>query len=64
MWCDIWGLIHQGDFKPESQAEVERAMLTWATEHGHQMGEATARPKARKLFRAYSEDEATNFLGS
>ena len=61
MWCDIWGSIYRGDFKPQSQAEVERAMLKWATDRDHDLAEATARPKARKLFRAYRE-EATNFL--
>ena len=30
-------------------------MLTWAIDHDHQMGEATARTKARTLFLAYSE---------
>lgn len=61
MWCDVWGLIHQGDFKPEKQADVERAMLTWASRKGHTLSEAAARPKARKLFAVYS-GEATNFL--
>ena len=61
MWCDVWGLIHQGDFKPEKQADVERAMLTWASRNGHTLSEATARPKARKLFSVY-KGEATNFL--
>ena len=61
MCYELWGLIHQGDFKPASQAEVERAMLTWAEMKGHKLAEATARPKARLLFRTY-KGEATNFL--
>lgn len=63
MWCDVWALIYQGDFKPSSQADVERAMLTWAEAKGQSLAEATARPKARKLFQALN-GEATNFLRS
>jgi len=62
LWCAIWGLIHQGDFKPNSQADVERAMLHWATANGHDISESTVKPKARKLFHAYS-NEVENFLG-
>ena len=61
LWCAVWGLIHQGDLKPETQAEVERAMLTWAAVNGHEVSEAAVRPKARKLFQTY-KGEATNFL--
>ncbi len=61
MWCDLWALIYQGDFKPASQAEVERAMLNWAESKGQNLAEATARPKARKMFKAF-KGEATNFI--
>ena len=63
MWCDIWALVYQGDLKPTSQADVERAMQAWAENSGKSMSEATARPKARKLFKAL-RGEATNFLES
>lgn len=61
LWCAVWGLIHQGDLTPKTQADVEKAMLTWATRNGHDVSEATVRPKARKLFQTY-KGEATNFL--
>jgi hypothetical protein len=61
MWCDVWALIYQGDLKPTSQADVERAMLAWAENNGKPLAEATARPKARKLLKAL-RGEATNFL--
>ena len=61
MWCDIWGLIHQGDFKPETQSDVEWAMMTWAAKQEYDLGETTARLKARKLLKVY-RDEVTNFL--
>ena len=61
MLCDIWALIHQGDFKPERQADVERAMLTWAERKGETLSEATARPKARLLYARF-DGEAENFL--
>jgi hypothetical protein len=55
MLCDIWALIHQGDFKPERQGDVERAMLTWAERKGEKLSEATARPKAKLLFAQVQE---------
>jgi hypothetical protein len=63
MWCDVWALIYQGDLKPTSQADVERAMQAWAENSGKPMSEATARLTARKLFKAL-HSEATNFLTS
>lgn len=63
MLCDIRALIHQGDFKPERQADVEKAMLTWAEGKDEKLSEATARPKARLLFERY-KNEAENFLAS
>lgn len=61
LWCALWGLIHQGGFTPKSQADVEKAMLTWAVMNGHEVSEAAVRPKARKLFRTL-KGEVTNFL--
>lgn len=61
MWCAVWGLIYHGDFKPATQADVERAMHTWASKNGHDAAVSTVRLKARKLFHAYSK-EVENFL--
>ena len=50
LMCAIWGLIHQGDLKPKNQADIERAMLDWATKNDHELGATVARGKARKVF--------------
>jgi hypothetical protein len=52
-WIDICRQIYEGDLKPKTQAELERAMLGWATNHGHEMSEPTAKIAARKLFKAW-----------
>jgi hypothetical protein len=39
---------------PKSQAELEKAMLDWASEHGHELGDTSVKGPARKLFRAIS----------
>jgi hypothetical protein len=52
-WIDICGQIYEGNLKPARQAELEKAMLDWATNHGHEMSEATARKAAKKLFNAW-----------
>jgi hypothetical protein len=50
LMCAIWGLIHQGDLKPKSQADIERAMLDWAARNDHELGLTAARGKARRVF--------------
>lgn len=56
-WDDFWiaicGEIYEGNLKPNRQADLEKAMLNWATNHGHDMSEATARKVAKKLFIAW-----------
>jgi hypothetical protein len=56
-WDDFWiaicGAIYEGDLKPQRQADLERAMLDWATKHGHEVSEATIRKVAKKLFSAW-----------
>ena len=53
MWCDIWGLILPG--RPQARepggCRAGDADLGGA-QHGTPLAEATARPKARKLFKA------------
>jgi hypothetical protein len=49
-WVDICGQIYEGTLVPKRQADLERAMLEWATKHGHNLSEAYARQKAKKLF--------------
>jgi len=52
-WIDICKQIYEGDLKPKRQSDLEKAMLDWATNHGHEMSEATARKVAKKLFDAW-----------
>jgi hypothetical protein len=59
LWCAVWGSIYRGDLKPKTQADVERAMLQWASDHDHEPVASTIRPRARKLMKAL-EDEGEN----
>jgi hypothetical protein len=55
-WDDFWiAMCGQlwGGFIPERQADLERLMHDWASEHGHNVGETTIKTAARKLFRAW-----------
>jgi hypothetical protein len=52
-WIEICGKIYEGDLKPRRQADLERAMHEWASEHGHSVSEATIRKVAKKLFTAW-----------
>ena len=56
LMCAIFGLVHQGDFEPKNQAEVEKAMLDWALRNGHELGVTVAREKARKVFAALTQE--------
>ena len=56
LWCAIWGDINNGDFQPQRQADVERAMLGWAADNGHELSETAARTRARKLFIHYERE--------
>lgn len=48
----IFGQIYSGDLKPKAQAEIERAILKWTTDNGHELSESSARTKARKIWTA------------
>jgi hypothetical protein len=50
LWCGVWGSIYHGDFDPKTQAEIERAMHDWISEHGHDASESSVRSRARKMF--------------
>jgi len=49
LWNEIWGSIYRGDFEPKTQTEIEQAMLNWISENGHDAGESTIRPLARRM---------------
>jgi len=59
LWCSVWGQIYRGDMRPKIQADVEKAMLDWASAHGHEPSHSTIRSRARKLFQAL-QDEGKN----
>ena len=46
----IFGDIHRGDLKPESQADVERALISHLTVEGKEPSESTVRPYAKKIW--------------
>ena len=56
LWCAVWGQAYHGDLKPKRQADVERAMIDWAEQHGHSVSESVVRPLARKMFAAMTSE--------
>jgi hypothetical protein len=48
----IFKQIWDGDLQPQTQADIERAMLDWASDNGHQLSESSVKTPARKLFAA------------
>lgn len=49
----IFGLIHRGDFKPTSQAEIEKALIEHLAVGDSAPGESTVRPYAKLLWDEY-----------
>jgi hypothetical protein len=52
-WIEICGRIYEGDLKPKTQADLERAMIEWVENRGYEVGETTIKAAARKLFNAW-----------
>jgi hypothetical protein len=50
MWAAIAAALYNGDLKPKSQADVERAMLEWIEDNGNSAVESTVRARARRLW--------------
>lgn len=46
----IFGLIHRGDFKPESQAEIEKALQGHLAQGDKEPSESTVRPYAKLIW--------------
>ncbi|ANU06478.1 hypothetical protein [Paraurantiacibacter namhicola] len=46
----VFGLIHRGDFKPSSQADVERCLIQHLTEGENSPSESTVRPYAKLIW--------------
>ena len=53
-WDDMWASIardlYDGDLKPQTQAEIEHAMLLWIENHGYSAAVSTVRARARRLW--------------
>lgn len=50
LWCAVWGQVHRGELIPKTQADLERAMLSWTENRGESVSESTVKPLARKMF--------------
>lgn len=46
----IFGRIHRGDFKPESQAEIEKALQAYLAQGDKEPSESTVRPYAKLIW--------------
>jgi hypothetical protein len=57
LWIEICRQLFTGDLKPAKQAHVENAMKTWAAQNGHDVGDSSIRPRARKLFSAITSKD-------
>ena len=57
MWASIAGELYAGTLNPRTQAEVERAMLTWIEGHGFSAATSTVRARARRLWDRLQIDE-------
>lgn len=55
MWAAIAVQLYNGDLKPETQADIERAMLDWLTQNEIDAGERTVRNRARSLWQTLIE---------
>ena len=56
LWCAIWGEIYRGNFHPKRQADVEKAMLEWASNNDEHLSETAAKSRARKLFAEFQSE--------
>jgi len=46
----IWGLVYRGDFKPDNQAQIEKAMQRLLTKGDKEPSESTVRPYASRIW--------------
>lgn len=52
MMAAICGMIYRGELVAATQADIEKAMLDWASAKNFDLSETTARGKARRIFDA------------
>jgi hypothetical protein len=50
MWAEIAMRLWTGEFQPQSQADVTRAMLEWLSANNIDAGDSTVVPRARQLW--------------
>lgn len=55
MWATIAVQFYVGDLQPETQADIERAMLGWFVDRDLEVGETAIRERARQLWRKYEK---------
>lgn len=55
MWAAIAVQLYVGDLKPETQADIEKAMMNWLSDQNIDAGERTVRNRARVLWQALIE---------
>lgn len=51
MWSSIAAQLYDGDLKPATQADIERAMMGWCVDKKIEIGETAIRERARKLWK-------------
>jgi hypothetical protein len=57
MWAAIAVKLYLGDLKPQTQAEIERAMKDWFAAHDIDVGDTPVRDRARTLWCALQQAE-------
>jgi hypothetical protein len=53
---DVCFQLFCGDLKPKTQADVERAMQQWITDHGRDAADSTIRIRARKVWQTIKRE--------
>lgn len=56
LWIEICRQLYLGDLKPKTQADIERAMHKWISDHEKSAGETVVRDRARKLWRVIKDE--------
>lgn len=54
--ANVWGQIYRGDMKPDTQADIERALQATLSEGDHEPTESTVRPYAKHIWEEFQRD--------
>jgi hypothetical protein len=57
LWVEMCRALYEGELKPQRQVDIEKAMLEWTAQRGHEPSTATIRARARKLWDMLSRDQ-------